>query len=132
MLGTRLQFAKSRGEDRFYDPAKARRAHQSQRAEQIRRVQSDVTPSYSSPAKENLTHRESENRTGSDDPSKHVAVPEFEPVSSPLSNLERFLQSIAPSVPAQYLSKVVLRIGFDFVLKVIQILVFEFILLCIC
>ncbi|XP_068326260.1 uncharacterized protein [Pyrus communis] len=108
MLSTGLQFTRGRGEDRFYNPARARRAHQNQKAEQLRRPQSDVTPSPSPSLKGN-PNREPENRTGSDEPPKPVAVPAFEPVVEPLSNLERFLQSISPSVPAQYLSKRTMR-----------------------
>ncbi|CAB4295669.1 unnamed protein product [Prunus armeniaca] len=108
MLGTGLQVTRARGDDRFYDPARARRAHQNQKAEQLRRAQSDVTPSQSPSLKGN-PNREPENRVGLDDPPKPVAVPAFEPVVNPLSNLERFLQSISPSVPAQYLSKTTMR-----------------------
>ncbi|XP_040374215.1 uncharacterized protein LOC112197430 isoform X2 [Rosa chinensis] len=91
MSGTGLPVTRGRGEDRFYNPARARRAHQSQKdAEQLRRAQSD--------------------RVGSDvQPPKRVAVPTGEPAVKPLSNLERFLQSITPSVPAQYLSKTTMR-----------------------
>ncbi|KAL6193361.1 hypothetical protein ACLB2K_034445 [Fragaria x ananassa] len=112
MLGTGLQVTRARGEDRFYNPARARRAHQNQKAaEQLRRAQSDVTSSQSPAIKgsSNL-NREPENRAG---PVEHhpkpVAVPAGEPVVKPLSNLERFLQSITPSVPAQYLSKTTMR-----------------------
>ncbi|XP_068332996.1 uncharacterized protein [Pyrus communis] len=108
MLSTGLPFTRGRGEDRFYDPARARRAHQNQKAEQLRRAQSDVTPSPSPSLKGN-PNREPENRTGSDEPPQPVAVPAFEPVVKPLSNLERFLQSISPSVPAQCLSKRTMR-----------------------
>lgn len=108
MLGTGLQVTRGRGEDRFYNPARARRAHQNQKAEQLRRAQSDVTPSQSPSLKSN-PNREPENRAGSDEPPKSVAVPACEPVVKPLSNLERFLQSITPSVPGQYLSKVFLH-----------------------
>ncbi|PQP96663.1 uncharacterized protein Pyn_39373 [Prunus yedoensis var. nudiflora] len=108
MLGTGLQVTRARGDDRFYDPVRARRAHQNQKAEQLRRAQSDVTPSQSPSLKGN-PNREPENRVGSDDPPKPVAVPAFEPVVNPLSNLERFLQSISPSVPAQHLSKTTMR-----------------------
>ena len=115
MLGTGLQFGRGRGEDRFYNSAKARRAHQNQRAEQLRRAQSDVTPSSSSSsAKENLFQREPENRVdrvGLVETQKPFAMPALVPVVWPLSNLERFLQSITPSVPAQYPSKVSVLIG---------------------
>lgn len=111
MLGTGLKFERARGEDRFYNPVKARRAHQNQRREQLRRAQSDVTASQSLAVTvkpvASLANREPENRAVSHEPPKPVAVPAFEPVVVPqLSNLERFLQAISPSVPAQYLSKV--------------------------
>ena len=98
MLGTGLQFGRARGEDRFYNPPKARRAHQNlnRQSEQLRRAQSDVTASHSHSVREkSLASREPENRTGSNEPSE-----------PPPSNLERFLKSITPSVPAQYPSKV--------------------------
>ncbi|CAB4266290.1 unnamed protein product [Prunus armeniaca] len=95
MLGMGLQVMRARGEDRFYDPARARRAHQNQKAEQLRRAQSNVTPSQSPSLKGN-PNWEPENMVVSDDPPKPVAVPAFEPVVNPLSNLERFLQSISP------------------------------------
>lgn len=116
MLGTGLQFGQSRGEDRFYNSARARKAQQSQRANQLRRAQSDISPSQSFPVKENHAYREPENRVGSNDPSKPMAVPPFDPVSSSSGNLECFLHSIMPSVHIQYLSKVVFRIGVHFIL----------------
>ncbi|KAD0618060.1 hypothetical protein E3N88_43975 [Mikania micrantha] len=73
MLGAGLQFGRSRGgEDRFYNPAKARRNRQNQ--DNPRRVQNDPS--------------------------------ELIPVELPVCNLKRFLESITPSVPAQYPSKV--------------------------
>ncbi|KAM3692982.1 hypothetical protein ACJW31_08G130500 [Castanea mollissima] len=104
MLGTGLQFGRARGEDRFYNPAKARRAHQNlnRQSEQLRRAQSDVTSSHSHPVREkSVANREPENRTGSNEPSEPTP-----------SNLERFLKSITPSVPAQYPSKTTMRRGF--------------------
>ncbi|PON64493.1 hypothetical protein PanWU01x14_123700 [Parasponia andersonii] len=78
MLGTGLQLGRGRDEDRFYNPAKARRAHKNQRADQLRRAQSDVMPSQSSSA-------------------QVQTMPALEPVIAPWSNLKRFLQSITPS-----------------------------------
>ncbi|PON86973.1 hypothetical protein TorRG33x02_172200 [Trema orientale] len=109
MLGTGLQLGRGRDEDRFYNPAKARRAHQNQRAEQLRGAQSDVTPSQSSSAQ---VQREPDNRVdlvGLGEPQKPIKMPALEPVVAPLSNLERFLQSITPSVPAQYPSKTTMK-----------------------
>ncbi|KAF4360769.1 hypothetical protein CsatB_021980 [Cannabis sativa] len=115
MLGTGLQFGgRGRGEDRFYNSAKARRAQQNQRAEQLRRAQSDVTPSPSSSSssvKETTVQREPDNhvdRVSFGEPQKPIAMPVIEPVS-PLSNLERFVQSITPSVPTQYPSKTTMK-----------------------
>jgi hypothetical protein len=98
MLGTGLNFGRARGEDRFYDSAKARRAHQNRQSEQLRRAQSDVTAAQS-PAPSSA-NREPENRAGTGEAPKPIFV------APPLSNLERFLQAISPSVQAQYLSKV--------------------------
>ncbi|XP_050372010.1 uncharacterized protein LOC126789958 [Argentina anserina] len=111
MLGTGLQATRARGEDRFYNPARARRAHQNQKAaEQLRRAQSDVTPSQSPSLKGSNPSREPENRAGSGEHHpKPAAVPAGEPGVKPLSNLERFVRSITPSVPAQHLSKTTMR-----------------------
>ncbi|GLT58187.1 hypothetical protein SLA2020_311020 [Shorea laevis] len=108
MSGAGLSFERVRGEGRFYNPAKARRAHQNQQTDQLRRAQSDVTASQSPSVNDKSVSsekREPENQ----DPPKPVAVPAFEPLVSPLSNLKRFLESIIPSVPAQYLSKTTRR-----------------------
>lgn len=119
MLGTGLNFTRGRGEDRFYNPAKARRSFLEN--DRLRRAQSDVTPSRSSPAGREKSvdsvkrepenrlgsdhTREPENRVWSDQTQKGVAVPSCEPEVKRLSNLEQFLQAITPSVPVQYLSK---------------------------
>ncbi|XP_002527022.2 uncharacterized protein LOC8271493 isoform X2 [Ricinus communis] len=120
MLGTGLQFSGrgGRGEDRFYQPAKGRRNHHhNQHNDQLRRAQSDVTPAATqlpSSAKEKvekssvlMADREPDNLTESH--KSAVSVPAIEPVFSPLSNLERFLESITPSVQALYLSKTTMR-----------------------
>ncbi|KAL3830871.1 hypothetical protein ACJIZ3_019673 [Penstemon smallii] len=89
MLGPGLGFNRSRnGDDRFYSVARARRS-----PDYLRRPQSDVTPSRldESPQKKSTTE----------------PPPVSEP--SPLCNLERFLESVTPSVPAQYLSKMTVR-----------------------
>ncbi|KAF2322559.1 hypothetical protein GH714_018858 [Hevea brasiliensis] len=113
MLGAGLQFTtRGRGENRFYHSAKARRVHQNQHNDQLRRAQSDVTATQSPLVKEKVekpANREPENRTALEESPKPVSVPALEPVVSPLSNLERFLESITPSVPAQYLSKTTMR-----------------------
>ncbi|GJY12454.1 hypothetical protein Tco_0381763 [Tanacetum coccineum] len=81
-----LQFGRSRGgEDRFYNPAKARRNRQDNDIkDNLRRAQSDVTSTRT--------------MTSSD--------PVIKPVESQVvCNLERFLESVTPSVIAQYQSK---------------------------
>ncbi|KAL4569370.1 hypothetical protein LXL04_025006 [Taraxacum kok-saghyz] len=102
MLGAGLQFGRSRGgEDRFYNPAKARMNRQNQ--ENLRRAQSDVTPAQSTTPS---GREEPENRLIQ--PSKPVTLESSVaavPASSPLCNLERFLESVTPSVPAQHPSK---------------------------
>ncbi|XP_050224316.1 uncharacterized protein LOC126674009 [Mercurialis annua] len=118
MLGTGLQFSgRGRtGDDRFYRSGNGRRSfnnhhYKNQHNDQLRRAQSDVTPATvatQSPTrvekseKSAFLDREAGNLTDS-------AKPVVEPVVSPLSNLERFLESITPSVPAQYLSKTTVR-----------------------
>lgn len=87
MLGAGLQFGISHGEDRFYNPVKARRCVLEN--DRLRRAHSDLTAG----------------RLDCDDEAKMFAC---EPVVKPLSNLERFLQAIRPSVFAQYPSKVVI------------------------
>ncbi|PNX91414.1 hypothetical protein L195_g047545, partial [Trifolium pratense] len=107
MLGTGMNFSRGRGEDRFYNPPQARRLAENDR---IRRAHSDVTPSRSSPAvvrdkSVDSVEKKRENRVGSEETKKVVAVPSCEPEVKRSSNLERFLESITPSVPAQHLSK---------------------------
>ncbi|XVF02225.1 hypothetical protein REPUB_Repub04eG0157400 [Reevesia pubescens] len=93
MSETGLEFRRVRGEDRFYNSAKARRSNQNQQSDKLRRPQSDVTASQSK-----------------DKPVVvHVNPEPVKGVVSPLSNLERFLDSIMPSVPALYLSKRTMR-----------------------
>ena len=105
MLGTGLNFGRARGEDRFFSPAKARRPFHTMENDKLRRAHSDVTGRDKSV---DLGNRVPENRVGSDEEEakKSGAVPSCEPVLSRLSNLERFLQAITPSVSAQYLPKV--------------------------
>lgn len=88
-----MQFNRNRsGDDRFCNAARACRSQ-----EVLRRAQSDVTSRRS--RRDELPHEKSK-----------PAAPASAPVSeaSPLCNLERFLESVRPSVQAQYLSKVVI------------------------
>lgn len=93
MLGAGIQFNRSRnGDDRFYNAARARRSQG-----YLRRAQSDVTSRQS--RRDELAQEKSK-----------PAAPATAPISEPshLCNLERFLESVTPSVPAQYLSKVLI------------------------
>lgn len=91
MLGAGVQFNRSRsGDDRFDSAAKARRSQNFMRRAQS---QSDVCS----------------RRSQRDELPQEKSVPESPTPaaeSSSLCNLERFLESIAPSVQAQHLSKV--------------------------
>ncbi|KAG5532343.1 hypothetical protein RHGRI_026841 [Rhododendron griersonianum] len=109
MLGAGLQFGRSRGDDRFYNPPKGRRNNQNKQGQDpLRRAQSDVT--VVSHTKGNSVKREQETRGGGAvETPKPVAEPALEQVSSPLCNLERFLESVTPSVPAQHPSKTSMR-----------------------
>ncbi|XP_010248942.1 PREDICTED: uncharacterized protein LOC104591427 [Nelumbo nucifera] len=120
MLGAGLQFGRSHGEDRFYNPVKARRNHhnqqqqpqQQQHQQQLQRTRNNgaLSPSPTTKGKAVVSdNREPENRVGSEETSKPVAMPASEPSIAPPSNLDRFLESTTPSVPAQYLSKTRMR-----------------------
>ncbi|XP_073139769.1 uncharacterized protein [Henckelia pumila] len=89
MWGPGLQFNRSRNsDDRFYSASRAHRSRDYQG-----RAQSDVTSVHS--------------WSQSDEPPAENSKPAAAPVleSSHLCNLERFLQSVTPSVPGQSLSK---------------------------
>lgn len=117
MLGAGLQINRSRGEDRFYNPPKARRNyhHQNQKNHQLQRTQSDVVHGGSHCNKDKKAFvsgnkdmvRDPENRL--DEPPKLANLPALEQVESSLSNVERFLEAITPSVHVQYLSKTTMR-----------------------
>jgi len=87
MSGPGLQINRNRGEDWFYNPPKVRRNHNhNQNQKNLHRTLSNVV-------KEGANCKEKNPVTS-------------EQVDSPLSNVERFLEAITPSVQAQYLSKV--------------------------
>ncbi|KAI3673648.1 hypothetical protein L6452_39772 [Arctium lappa] len=111
MLGVGLQFGWSRGrEDRFYNPAKARRNRQNQ--ENLCRAQSDATPTQSTTSS---GREEPENQviqlSKPVELEPSVVVAAVVPTSSPLCNLERFLDSVMPFVPAQHPSNVFFHFG---------------------
>ncbi|XP_057481955.1 uncharacterized protein LOC130768860 [Actinidia eriantha] len=90
MLEAGMQFGRSRWEDRFYNPAKARTNRQNQKSQDsLRRAQGNGTAVSQS--------------------SSVTVKSVVSPVVSPLCNLERFLESITPAVPAQHLSKTTMR-----------------------
>ncbi|KAK4260785.1 hypothetical protein QN277_003857 [Acacia crassicarpa] len=114
MLGTGIQFGRARGEDRFYDSVKARRSVHSLESDRPRKAHSDVTASRPSHLVNeravDSVNREPENRVGSEETKKPAAVPSTpKHALKPLSNLNRFLLAITPSVPAQYPSKTAMR-----------------------
>ncbi|KAE9605355.1 hypothetical protein Lal_00025302 [Lupinus albus] len=98
MLGAGLNFGRVRGEDRFFNPGQLRRFNENERLRREKSVES--------------VRNETKNRVQTDEPKKPVEVPSSEPGKIRLSNLERFLQSITPSVPSQFLSKTTMR-GFS-------------------
>ncbi|KAL0380798.1 UNVERIFIED_CONTAM: hypothetical protein Sangu_0144100 [Sesamum angustifolium] len=94
MLGPGVQFNRSsNGDDRFYSTARARRSQ-----DFSRRAQNDVT---------SRRNRRDEPPKEKSKPATPASAPVLE--TSPLCNLERFLESVTPSVPAQYLSKMTVR-----------------------
>lgn len=102
MLGAGFQLTRGRhGDDPLHTWAKARRSNQ--RIDQLRRAQSDVSNGPSSaPSKPN-------NHNDSSPHKQHKLLPNLvasDPSASSSSNLDRFLESVTPSVPAQFLSKV--------------------------
>ncbi|GMH15202.1 hypothetical protein Nepgr_017043 [Nepenthes gracilis] len=108
MLGAGLPFNRSRSsEDRFYIPVKSPRNFQNQRSHQLQRVQSDVTVGQRKDKCVISGSRETENRT--EETPNPVAVPTLVSAALPLSNVERFLESIIPSVTAQYISKTTIK-----------------------
>lgn len=100
MLGTALQLGAVRGEDRFYIPVKARKNHNLRKlAQKAKNGETDSADSTSNTKKSVL----SENRN-SNEPSSHSVL---NPKSAkPTCNIDRFLESTTPLVPAQYFSKV--------------------------
>ncbi|KAK8498486.1 hypothetical protein V6N13_100086 [Hibiscus sabdariffa] len=110
MLGTGLEFRRIRGEDRFYNPPKARRENRNQQSDLPWSDQADVSASQSKDKPVvSYVNRVSEKGIGSTDNPKPASIPSSEPIVSPLSNLERFLESVMPSVPALHLSKTKMR-----------------------
>ncbi|KAL5726484.1 hypothetical protein ACHQM5_009525 [Ranunculus cassubicifolius] len=115
MLGTGLQFGRGHGEDRFYDPLKARRNQhhyppQQQNQNQFRKPNKNSNNLVSIKGKSAVfvDNLEQENRVVVDEVSLPATTAQ-EQVSAGLSNLDRFLESTTPSIPAQYISTTRMR-----------------------
>jgi hypothetical protein len=98
MLGTSLQFGGLRGEDQFYIPVKARK---NQNQNQRKKTQRD-NKSEDSVSKNQLV--DSENKNFNED--SHSLKNKSSSCCDVASNIDRFLESTTPLVPAQYFSKV--------------------------
>ncbi|RWR72232.1 hypothetical protein CKAN_00044400 [Cinnamomum micranthum f. kanehirae] len=105
MLGAGLHFG--RGEDRFYNPMKARRNHQNQLPQRPRNGGRVSAAAAAKGRVVNSENREVESRSAASDEAAEVSG--SSPVKATRSNLDRFLESTTPSVPAQYLPKTTMR-----------------------
>jgi len=101
MLGTALQFGGVRGDDRFYIPVKARK-NQNQR-KPVQREKGGETESADSISERKLIASENGNPNES---SYLLSKPTSCSSVEPATNIDRFLESTTPLVPAQYLAKV--------------------------
>ncbi|KAF3456295.1 hypothetical protein FNV43_RR00945 [Rhamnella rubrinervis] len=105
--------ARSRGENRFYNPPQVRQRQleqrQRQEQEQLQRKQKQhQRPSVPSKAASSSSV-ESDKRTESDDCASCFGLVSARGVSSDATNLDRFLEHTTPVVPAQYFSKTSMR-----------------------
>ncbi|RWW69405.1 hypothetical protein BHE74_00022994 [Ensete ventricosum] len=112
MLETNLRWGRAHGEDRFYTVVKPRRNNRRSHQRGPRRSQDGVA---SSAARESLSpppvYKE-DDRAGLGKPASKPLAASASPSSTEVTrpcNLDRFLESTTPSVPAQYLSKSCLR-----------------------
>lgn len=118
MAGAGSQLGRRQGEQRFHDGAKARRNRHAQQRQYQQRSPGTFVTRVSSPsfhptpsrgkaaAAARFSFPEPENRAGGEEDSlKIAAVSSTDPVARSC-NLERFLESTTPTVPAQYPSKV--------------------------
>ncbi|KAI4350953.1 hypothetical protein L6164_005355 [Bauhinia variegata] len=101
MMGTALQFGGVRSEDQFYIPVKARK-NQNQR-KQAQKANNGETESADSTSRSKLVASENGNPNGPSYSLKKLS-------SCPsATNIDRFLGSTVPLVPAQYFSKKTMR-----------------------
>ncbi|CAJ1935425.1 unnamed protein product [Sphenostylis stenocarpa] len=104
MLGTALQFGGVRGEDRFYIPVKARK-NQSQRKQGNRAKNGEPeNADLTSKSKVDVSENSNVNRN-----LNQSLKPTLSPCVESVSNIDRFLDSTTPLVPAQYFSKTTMR-----------------------
>ncbi|RYR64131.1 hypothetical protein Ahy_A03g010264 isoform E [Arachis hypogaea] len=106
MLGTALQFRGVRGEDRFYIPVKARK-NQNQR-KQLHRPKNAAEPETTDSAPKTKL-LDSENNNSNDESLCSLSKPSPCESVETASNIDRFLESTTPLVPAQYFSKTTMR-----------------------
>ena len=103
MLGTALQFGGVRGDDRFYIPVKTRKS-QNQRKQSHRAKNNE--PENTDLASKSKIDVSEDNNSNSDSNLNQSLKPTLSPSVESVSNIDRFLESTTPSVPAQYFSKV--------------------------
>ncbi|KAG8476640.1 hypothetical protein CXB51_030796 [Gossypium anomalum] len=117
MLGAGLQFGKVRGEDRFYIPVKARR-NQNQKQKQKPKQEAVKEDNEKSNSKSSASLTKGKDLASGNNNNKNInpketlassTIPSSEESRVSRSNLERFLESTTPSVPAQYFSKTTVR-----------------------
>ncbi|KAK8692675.1 hypothetical protein V6N13_070282 [Hibiscus sabdariffa] len=115
MLGAGLQFGKVRGEDRCYIPVKARKNPNKKQQHKLKQdvVKEDDEKSNSkssaSLAKSKTNNNNNEKKVNPKKTLVSSTTPGSEESMVLRSNLERFLESTTPSVPAQYFSKTTMR-----------------------
>lgn len=111
MFETNLRWGRAHGEDRFYTTVKPRRNNRRGHQRGPRRSQNGVASSAARESPSPPPVSKEDDRVGLGKPaSKPLAAsaspsPSSTEVAQPC-NLDRFLESTTPSVPAQYLSKV--------------------------
>jgi len=123
MLGTALQFGGVRGEDRFYIPVKARK-NQNQRkqghgAKNGELGNADLTLKSKLDVSEN-NNSNSNSNSNSDSNLSQSLNPTLSPSIESVSNINRFLDSTMPLVPAQYFSKVDLNFSIHFLVLILR------------
>ncbi|MED6209513.1 hypothetical protein PIB30_055413 [Stylosanthes scabra] len=109
MLGTALQFGGVGGDDRFYIPVKARKNQNNRKqAQRTKGGGGGEVESADSASRTKLVA--SENRKFTEESLYPLNTPPSSSSSvDPGSNIERFIESTTPLVPAQYFSKTTMR-----------------------